>query len=90
MKVAFKETYKNYSVTAYYLGENNPNAKIVVKKDNTLYKEFLYPAYRIYNIQAHFGDMVENTIKDEEAKEAKDDIILAEAEDQREDRKLDD
>jgi len=63
MKVAFKQKYKNYSVTAYYLGEKNPDAKIVIKKDNKPYKDFLYPGYKIWNISAHFSEMVEKELK---------------------------
>lgn len=61
-KIAFKEKHKNFSVIAYYLEDENPNALIVVKKDNKIYKKFEYPAYRIWNIAAHFSEMVENEL----------------------------
>ena len=56
----FDITYEEFRVTAHYQEEKNPSAKIKIYKDSKVWKEFEYPAYKIFNIGAHFKDMVDN------------------------------
>jgi len=57
--------YRGYSVRVSYLKEpDNQDAWVEVFKDGTVVKSFYYPAYRIYNIAAHFSEMVDNDIEE--------------------------
>jgi len=60
--LAFERTepYRGFTVKAFWGDE--PDARVEVFKDGVPYKTFTYPAYRVFNIQAHFTDMVENDL----------------------------
>jgi hypothetical protein len=59
-----KEDYKGYNVKAWYLKEPNDGlALIEIFKDGNLLRGFKFPAYKIYNIAAHFEDIVESEIE---------------------------
>lgn len=54
---------RGYTIRASYL--KNPdhlNALIEVMKDGQTVRSFLFPAYKIYNLQAHFRDIVDGEI----------------------------
>lgn len=56
--------YRGYSVRASYLKKpNESDALIEIFKDGAFSRSFKYPAYRIYNIAAHFTDMVDREIE---------------------------
>lgn len=60
--------YRGYSVRASYLeAPNDQDALIEVFKDGAVAKSFYYPAYRIYNIAAHFSELVDNEIEESES-----------------------
>lgn len=60
--------YRGYSVRASYLkAPNEQDAWIEVSRADALVKSFYYPAYRIYNIAAHFSEMVDNEIDESES-----------------------
>ena len=63
-KLAFENSYRQFSVKAFW--GDGPNARIEIFKDGAEYKIFEYPAYRIFNISAHFPDMVEDFLAMEE------------------------
>lgn len=55
-----KEDLDGYNIEAWYLNQpNNGNALIYIFKDGKVLREFLFPAYKIYNLQAHFEDILE-------------------------------
>jgi hypothetical protein len=59
---------RGYTVRASYL-KNSQHALIEIFKDGKTVREFEYPAYRIYNIAAHFDEIVdqlEEALSDEE------------------------
>lgn len=58
-KVAYEFTHKDYTFTATYLTEPKGDALIEIKKNGVMVKEFLFPAYKIYNISAHAADIVD-------------------------------
>jgi hypothetical protein len=67
-KEAFKVEHKGFIVTAFY--DDDPKAQdanIIVTRDGIPFKEFKYPAYRIWNIAAHWHDTVEATLAEEAA-----------------------
>ena len=66
-KQAFKVQYKGFIVTAFYDAEPKAqDAHIVITRDGVPFKEFKYPAYRIWNIAAHFPDMVDAELESEQ------------------------
>ncbi len=55
---------RGYTIRASYLKTpHNGDALIEVMKNGALYRRFLFPAYKIYNLQAHFGDIVDGEIE---------------------------
>ena len=55
---------RGYTVKASYLKKpNNGDALIQVSKDGSVIREFLFPAYKIWNIAAHFSDIVDGEIE---------------------------
>lgn len=65
-KLAFesKEPDRGYTVKAYYLKQpNNGDALIEVFKDGNSLRKFTFPAYKIWNIAAHFSDIVDGEIE---------------------------
>ena len=66
-KIAFegpKNVDRGYTVKASYLKEpNDGDALIEIFKDGQPLRKFLFPAYKIYNIQAHFTDIVDGEIE---------------------------
>jgi len=63
-----KEDYKGYNVKAWYLKEPNDGlALIEIYKNGELLREFKFLAYKIWNIAAHFEDIVEGELKDSDS-----------------------
>ena len=66
-KIAFegpKEPDRGYTVRASYLKEPHAgDALIEIFKDGKLLRHFLFPAYKIWNISAHFRDIVDGEIE---------------------------
>jgi len=55
---------RGYSVRASYLTEkHNGDALIEIFKDGQPLRQFLFPAYKIYNIAAHFSDIVDGELE---------------------------
>lgn len=54
---------RGYNVKAWCLKNTETekgDALIEVRKDGNLIKEFIFPAYKIWNIAAHFKDIVDS------------------------------
>jgi hypothetical protein len=64
-KLAFKEEYKGFVAEAYW--GDGPDARVIVTRDGQPFKEFKYPAYKIFNIQAHWMDIVEGELVNSDA-----------------------
>ena len=63
----FDITERGYNVKAWYLKDTDTekgDALIEIKKDEKLLKSFIFPAYKIWDIAAHFSDIIDS----EEAK----------------------
>lgn len=57
---------RGFNVKAWYLEdskESKGDALVEITKDGKLLREFLYPAYKIYNIGAHFRDIVDGELE---------------------------
>lgn len=54
---------RGYTIRASYLEKpHNSDALIEIMKDNKPIRNFLFPAYKIYNLQAHFRDIVDGEL----------------------------
>ena len=68
-KVAFKrdKPLRGYMFEAWYLHEPKGSALIRISKDDKVVKEFLFPAYKIWNIAAHENDIIDGLEKESDA-----------------------
>lgn len=58
-----KEADRGFTVKAYYLeAPHAQHALVEIFKENEPYRRFLFPAYKIWNIAAHFHDIVDSEI----------------------------
>lgn len=56
---------RGYTIRASYLKEpKKADALIEIMKDGATVREFLFPAYKIYNLQAHFSEIVDSEIEE--------------------------
>lgn len=62
MEFAFEREDRGYTVRAYYLEEPKGEALIEIYKGDLLLKKFTFPSYKIWNIAAHFSDIVDSEI----------------------------
>lgn len=65
-KVAFEgpnEPDRGYTIKVSYLLEPKGEAFVEIFKDKAPVRQFLFPAYKIYNLQAHFKDIVDGEIE---------------------------
>jgi hypothetical protein len=53
---------RGFTVKAHYLTEPRGDALVEIFKDGEPYRRFLYPAYKVWNIAAHFSDIVDGEI----------------------------
>ncbi len=65
-KIAFESEKpdRGYTVKASYLKEpNKADALVEIFKEGELVRKFTFPAYKIWNIAAHFSDIVDSEIE---------------------------
>jgi hypothetical protein len=58
-KIAFEGEKRGYYFKATYLTEPKGEALIEISKGTKMIKEFLFPAYKIWNISAHADDIID-------------------------------
>ena len=58
-KTAFEGKLRGYYLRATYLEEPKGEAVIEIFKDDIIVREFLFPAYKIWNIAAHADDIID-------------------------------
>ena len=70
-KVAFegpKTPYLEHTVRASYLTEPHAqDALIEILKDGQVVKHFFFPSYKIWNVAAHFEDIIDELLNDSTA-----------------------
>lgn len=59
MKLAYEKEDRGYVVQAWYRDDPGQDAHIEIVREGVLVREFDYPAYRIWNIAAHFDEIVD-------------------------------
>ena len=61
---------RGYNVKAWYL-KNTESSKgdalIEIRKDEVLIRQFLFPSYKIWNISAHFSDIANGEMKENDS-----------------------
>ncbi len=58
--------YQGFHVRASYLkAPNDRDAWIEIFRDGEPWRSYYYPAYRIYNVAAHFSDMIDEVLDDD-------------------------
>ena len=62
--IAFEGDKQEFHFKATYLKEPKGKALIEISKDGQMVKEFLFPAYKIWNIAAHAKDIVAGLVQD--------------------------
>lgn len=66
-QVAFegpKTPDRGYTMKVSYLKPpKNGDALVEVMNDGVVVREFLFPAYKIYNLQAHFSQIIDSEIQ---------------------------
>jgi hypothetical protein len=58
-----KEPDRGYTAKASYLKEPKGDALVEIFKDGVPVRSFLFPAYKIWNIAAHFSDIVDGELE---------------------------
>jgi hypothetical protein len=68
-KVAFesKDPDRGYTCRASYLKDPDDDALVEIFKDGAPVRSFLFPAYKVWNIAAHFSDIVDGEIENSAA-----------------------
>lgn len=62
--IAFEtDADRGYTARASYLKEPRDEALVEIFKDGTFVRSFHFPAYKIWNIAAHFSDLVDSEIE---------------------------
>lgn len=59
----FDITDRGYNVKTWYLKdteESKGDALVEIKKGEEMIRRFIFPAYKIFNIAAHFSDIVDS------------------------------
>lgn len=63
-KIAFEGEKRGYYFKATYLEEPKGEALIEISKAGKIVREFLFPAYKIWNIPAHADDIINGLEKE--------------------------
>jgi hypothetical protein len=63
-KIAFEGEKRGYYFKATYLQEPKGEALIEISKAGNIVREFLFPAYKIWNISAHADDIIDGLEKE--------------------------
>lgn len=66
-QVAYEGDKRGYKFKASYLKEPSGEALIEISKDGKIVREFLFPAYKIWNIAAHADDIVDGLEKENDS-----------------------
>lgn len=60
-KIAFEVEHKGFKAVGYW--GDGADGRVVVTREGQPFKEFTYPAYKIFNIAAHWIDIVEGELQ---------------------------
>ncbi len=66
-KIAFEGEKRGYRFVGTYLTEPKGDALIEIFKGDVMVREFLFPAYKVWNIAAHADDIVDGLEEDSDS-----------------------
>jgi len=61
-ELIFDLTDRGFNVKAWWFNDDSGDALVKITKDGKPYREFNWPAYKIFNISAHFRDIVDGEL----------------------------
>ena len=61
-ELVFDITDRGFRVRAWW-PKNHGRALVILTKDGKTYRKFKWPAYKIFNIAAHFRDIVDGELE---------------------------
>jgi len=61
--LVFDLTDRGFNVKAWYLNDDSGKALVKITKDGELHRTFKWPAYKIFNISAHFKDIIDGELE---------------------------
>lgn len=62
-KPIFEIQNRGFRVRAWYLENDSGDALVEIRKKGRFYRKFKWPAYKIFNIAAHFEDIVDGELE---------------------------
>jgi len=62
-ELVFDLTDRGFNVKAWYLNDDSGDALVEITKNGKPYREFKWPAYKIFNIAAHLPDIVDGELE---------------------------
>ena len=62
-ELVFDLTDRGFNVKAWYLNDDSGDALVKITKNGKLHRKFKWPAYKIFNISAHFKDIVDGELE---------------------------
>jgi hypothetical protein len=64
-KLAFesRDPRDGFTLHVYWLTKPKGDALVEIRKDEQPYRRFLYPAYKVFNLSAHWEDIVQSEIQ---------------------------
>ena len=68
-KPEFDINDRGFNAKAWYLKnteDSKGDALIKISRNGKIIKSFIYPAYKIYNIAAHFSDIVDGELENDD------------------------
>jgi hypothetical protein len=66
-KLAFEQKDRDFKIKVFYLKEpNNGDALVELYYGRKKVRKLLYPAYKIWNLSAHFSDIVDGELSQDD------------------------
>jgi hypothetical protein len=62
-KLAFEQRDRGFKIKVFYLLEPKGDALVEIFYGRKKIRKFLYPAYKIFNLSAHFSDIVNGELE---------------------------
>ena len=62
-ELVFDLTDRGFNVKAWFLNDDSGDALVKITKNGKLHRKFKWPAYKIFNISAHFKDIVDGELE---------------------------
>lgn len=64
-ELAFEKSDRGFTVRCWYGATPGDDARVEITRGDEVIRTYAYPSYRIWNIAAHFSDIVDGLIGNE-------------------------